>query len=191
MSLFKFPQPRIFTTPDLPIVDAFAASTHHIKGRAGFQPLLINLHHTGGLLPSTLTWLRSSSNPRVSTHRVISKKGINYKVVADEDTAFCAGFATIGPIDPDGNDPAGVPFNNNYCALHIEFENEGNGRDPYPLPQMLMGAKQVIEWWGKYGFLPTLGHGQVDANKNDPCGFDWALWHQLLRNELTKVLAGA
>lgn len=189
MSLFKFPQPRIFTTPPLSIVDTPAAHTHFLEGRLGFQPLFINVHHTGGFIPSTLNWLRYASNPRVSTHRLIGRDGTNYKVVQDEDTAYCAGFATIGPIDADISDPAGVPINNNVCSLNIEIEHSGNPRDSYPLPQMVMVAKQIVEWWGKYGFLPVLAHGQIDANKNDPAGFDWALLHRLLRDELTKVLA--
>lgn len=189
MSLFKFPQPRIFTTPDLPIVDFPADARHHTKGRAGFQPLFINLHHTAGT--NSIRYLSVDPTSNVSCQRLITKAGTNIKIVADEDTSYCAGFAIVGPIDPDGNDPIGVPFNNNYCSLNIEFENLGTGFDPYPLPQMVMGAKQVVEWWGKYGFLPVLGHGQIDKNKNDPKGFNWALWHQLLRDELTKVLAVA
>lgn len=189
MSLFTFPQPRIFTTPDLPIVDFPADANHFTKGRAGYQPLQILLHHTGGT--NSLLWLTRTSNPRVSAHRLISKSGINHKLVQDEDTAYCAGFGTIGPVDPDGSDPFGVPRNLNECTLNIEIENLGNGIDPYPWAQMMMVAWQIREWWGKYGFLPLLGHGHVDQRKDDPAGFSWALLHGLLRDELTKVLAVA
>ena len=188
MSLFKFPQPRIFSTPPLAIVDTPAHATHFTKGRAGFQPLQILVHHTAGRIPQTLNWLRYASPSRVSCHRLIGKDGTNYKVVQDEDTAHCAGFGDIGPIDADGNDPPGVPINLNVCTLNIELENWGTGFDPYPMPQMIMCAKQIVEWWGKYGFLPVLAHGHVDANKDDPAGFSWALLHGLLRDELAKVL---
>lgn len=184
-TLFNYPQSRIFETKPLAIVDSPAAPTHFMQGRAGFQPLWIQLRHTGGT--DSLAWLRYSSSPRVSTHRLITKAGINHKIVKDEDTAFCAGFAEIGPIDGDGNDPPGVPFNNNLCSLNIEFENLGNGRDPYPMSQMTMGVRQIIEWWGKYGFLPILGHGHVDARKDDPAGFDWQLMHRLLWAELRLI----
>lgn len=188
MSLFKYQQQPIFATPPLVIVDAPADATHFMVDRAGFQPLQILLHHTAGVIPQTLNWLRYESSPRVSTHRVIGKDGTNYKVVADEDTAFCAGFGNIGPIDPDSNDSPGVPINLNVCTLNIEIENRGNGRDPYPAVQMQMVARQVIEWWGKYGFLPVLAHGHVDARKNDPAGFDWLYFNRLLRAELAIVL---
>lgn len=178
MSLFKFPQPRIFATPDLPIVDYPAAPTHYMLGRAGFQPLQIILHHTGG--KNSLQWLSRTSNPRVSTHRLITKTGINYKIVKDEDTAFCAGFGSIGPIDPDSADPAGVPRNLNECTLNIEIENMGTGYDPYPPDQIRMVALQIREWWGKYGFLALLGHGHVDSRKDDPKGFNWPLLSTLL-----------
>lgn len=188
MSLFKFDQQPIFTTQPLAIIDAAAASTHFMVGRAGFQPLQILLHHTAGTIPQTLNWLRSESPNRVSCHRLIAKDGRNYKIVADDNTAYCAGFGDVGPIDSDRNDPVGVPINLNVCTLNIELENLGNGRDKYPLAQMTMCAKQIIEWWGKYGFLPVLAHGHVDANKNDPAGFDWLLLNRLLRAELAQVL---
>ena len=184
-SLFNYPQGRIFETSPLVIVDSPAAPTHFMQGRAGFQPLFINLHHTGGR--DSLAWLTYASSPRVSTHRLITKAGVNHKIVADEDTAYCAGFGTVGPIDPDASDPRGVPFNNNVCGLNIEFENMGDGRDPYPIAQMTMGAKQAVEWWGKYGFLPVLAHGHVDARKNDPAGFDWQLFNRLLWVELRLI----
>lgn len=186
MSLFRYEQQPIFTTQPLAIIDAPAASTHFMVGRAGFQPLQIILHHTGGT--NSLDWLTHTSPNRVSCHRLIAKDGRNYKIVADDNTAYCAGFGDVGPIDADRTDPPGVPINLNVCTLNIELENLGNGRDKYSLAQMTMCAKQIIEWWGKYGFLPVLAHGHVDANKSDPAGFDWLLLNRLLRAELAQVL---
>lgn len=167
-----------FTTPPLPIRDLPADARHHTKGRKGITPRFIVLHHTGG--KNSGPWLSRTSEPPVSCHRLISKTGINYKIVADEDTAYCAGFGDIGPIDPDVSDPVGVARTLNEASLNIELENLGDGVDPYPLAQMRMCAKQVVEWWAKYrSFLPMVGHAEVDARKNDPKGFDWALLYQL------------
>ncbi len=168
----------IFLMLPLPIIDLPAAKTHYQVGRGGHQPQFIVIHHTGGV--DSRKWLSTTSSPAVSTHRLISKTGLNIKIVADEDTAYTAGFATVGPVDPDANDPPGVPSNFNLISLHIELENRGDGRDPYPDAQLAMAASQVVEWWGKFGFLALVGHGWVDARKNDPKGFDWDDFYQRL-----------
>jgi hypothetical protein len=41
---------------------------------------------------------------------------------------------------------------------------------------------------GAYGFLPLLDHKQVQVNKNDPYDFPRQRFHELLRDELRKVL---
>lgn len=169
-TLFNYPIWQLYATPAMDIVDALADAKHQRKGRRGWRPLYIILHHTGGT--DSRLWLSTTSVPAVSCHRLISRTGLIYKVVADEDTAYCNGFGVTGPIDPDGNDPAGVPIAMNECTLSIEFENLGNGQ-PYPDVQLLAGAKQIVEWHGKYGMLPILAHGHIDANKNDPAYFPW------------------
>lgn len=176
---------RLFYTPPLPIVDHPADAAHFTRGRGGFAPEWIVLHHTGGT--SSLNWLSTTSAPPVSCHRLISKTGINYKIVADEDTAYCAGFAIVGPVDPDANDPAGVPRNFNQNSLNIELENRGTGRDPYPLAQMKMAASQIVEWWGKFGWLPIVYHRHVDVNKDDPAGFDRAQLDRLILTYLLEI----
>lgn len=168
----------IFTTPALPIVDLPAASTHYTKGRAGFIPRFIVIHHTGGV--DSRAWLTHTSPNRVSAHRLIDKPGTIYKLVNDEDVSNAAGFAIVGPLDPDTSDPAGVDPNFNYASLNIELENAGTGSDPYPLAQMTAAAKQVVEWIGKFGYLAIVGHSWVDARKNDPRGFDWPLLYHLI-----------
>lgn len=175
----------LFLTPPLPIVDRPAAATHFTPGRGGFRPRFITLHHTGGT--NSLNWLTYTSRPFVSAHRLISKAGINYKLVRDEDTAFCAGFAIVGPVDPDTNDPAGVPRNFNQDSLNIELENLGDGRDPYPWVQMDMCAAQCAEWIGMYGYLSIVGHGWVDARKDDPLGWDWDLFYHLLDRRIARA----
>lgn len=162
---------RIFDTPPLSIIDLLADQDHYTPGRGGFEPFLIIIHHSGGTWSGP--WLSTTKGSGVSTHRLISKAGVIRKIVADEDTAWTAGFGTVGPVDPDGNDPPGVARNLNQITLNIEFENLGTGQDPYPAAQLNAGAKQVVEWWGKYGLIGILGHGQVDARKNDPLGFPW------------------
>lgn len=168
----------LFQTPPLQIVDAPAAATHYTRGREGHTPRFIIIHHSAGT--DSLLWLSHTSSPPVSCHNLISKLGVNFKIVPPADTAYCAGFGVVGPVDPDRNDPPGVAPNLNYASLNIELENLGNGKDPYPAAQMQMCAAQIVEWWGMYGFLAVLGHSDVDPAKNDPKGFDWGdLWRRM------------
>ena len=160
----------LFQTPLLSVINHPADAAHYTRGRGGFQPAFIVLHHTGGT--DSLKWLSSISSPAVSCHRLIDKIGHIYKIVADEDTAYCAGYGLIGPIDPDASDPTGVVRNLNFASLNIELENLGNGQDRYTPTQMQACAAQIYEWWGKYGFLPILYHSQVDPAKHDPRGLD-------------------
>jgi N-acetyl-anhydromuramyl-L-alanine amidase AmpD len=177
---------KLFDTPPLVIVDRPAAGTHYTKGRGGALPRYIVMHHTGGT--NSLEWLTRTSPNRVSAHRLIAKDGTIYKLVDDSDVSNAAGFAVVGPVDPDTNDPAGVPPNFNYDSLNIELENLGTGRDPYPMAQMVSAARQVLEWWGKFGYLAVVGHGWVDARKNDPLGFDWPLLYRLIDIERLRLV---
>lgn len=178
---------NFFVTPPLQIIDYPADQFHFTPGRQGFDPEYIAMHHTGGV--NSLPWLTRTSQPAVSAHRLITRKGHNLKLVQDEDTAYCAGFAEVGPIDPDTNDPRGIAANFNLVSLNIELENRGNG-EPYPFVQMQMAAWQVVEWWSKYrAFLPVVSHAQVDERKHDPFGFDWPLFWQLCYQRIESVLA--
>lgn len=177
-----------FNTPPLPIVDVLARPTHYMPGRRGFKPRFIVIHHTGGR--DSLAWLSRTSKPAVSTHRLITKRGVNVKIVKDEDTAYTAGYGIVGPTDPDSNDPAGVAPNFNVESLNIELENLGNGIDPYPAAQMDMAARQVVEWLGRWGVLALVGHSWVDSRKNDPAGFDWEWFYRLIAQHLRLVLSG-
>lgn len=176
----------IFATPPLPIVDSPAAPTHYTKGRGGHLPRFIVVHHTGGT--NSLAWLTSTSPNRVSAHRLIEKIGTIHKIVNDGDTSNAAGYAIVGPVDPDANDPVGVASNFNQISLNIELENLGTGRDPYPEAQMVACARQIVEWIGKYGYLAIVGHSWVDARKQDPAGFDWTFLYRLIDRERVKLV---
>lgn len=160
----------LFETQLLTVINRPADGAHHTKGRGGLKPECIILHHTGGV--DSLAWLSTTSSPPVSCHRLISKAGTIYKIVDDDDTAYCAGYGLIGPVDPDASDPPGIARNLNQISLNIELENLGNGSDPYPAAQLQSCALQIMEWVGLYGWLPILYHKQVDANKQDPRGLD-------------------
>lgn len=171
-----------FTTPPLPIRDLAADAKHHTDGRLGIRWIV--LHHTGGT--NSDAWLSTTSNPPVSVQRLIKKSGENIKIVQDGDTAYTQGPAQIKNLPRKQN---GVVVESvNDWALAIEFENLGNGHDPYPAAQLDMGARQCVEWWGAYGLIPIVGHGWIQTDKNDPAGFPWAEFYQLMLGHLKDVL---
>lgn len=171
-----------FITPPLNIIDLPADKAHKSGGRLGYRWIV--LHHTGGT--DSRKWLSTTSQPPVSVQRLITKVGQNIKIVPDHEVAFTQGPAQIRnlPRQQGGRTVETV----NEWALAIEFENLGNGKDPYPLVQLDMGARQCVEWWGAYGLLPIVGHGWIQTNKNDPAGFPWEQFYQLMLKHLKAVI---
>ena len=117
----------------------------------------------------------------MSAHRLIAKNGTIYKIVPDDEVAWHAGPATVGRLPSDG-------YTINNDSLGLELENLNDGRDPYPVKQMDSCVSQVVEWYGKYGALPIVGHGWIQSNKYDPLDFNWPLFYSLLFVRLKVVI---
>lgn len=166
-------------TPSLPIVDL---PTTMIDPGV-LEPLLIVLHATAGR--DSRVWLQS--NPRgVSVHRLIAKNGTIYKMA--DDLAICrhVGFSAWHDVGIGGALP-----NLNRYALGIEIENLNNGADPYMAGQYEMAARQCVEWLGRFGPLPIVGHGEIDTQgKRDPRGWDWLRFWRLVRALMPRVVEG-
>lgn len=156
-------------TAPLVIKDLPAHATHYTRGRKSPMGFIV-LHHTGGV--DSRDWLTHTSSPPVSCNRLITKDGTVYKIVRDEDTAWAQGFSTVGPYQKNG------PYTMNDVGLSIELENLGNGKDSYPESQIMSTVLQCAEWWGMYGLLPIVGHGQIDSRKVDPRGFPWSRFYR-------------
>lgn len=166
----------LFITPPLSIIDVPADAKHKSGGRLGFHWIV--LHHTGGT--NSRAWLSTTSNPPVSSHRLIERTGTIVKIVPDTEVAYTQGPADIGPIPENGQ-------NINQWALSIEIENLGDGQD-YPEAQLRSVARQVVEWWGAYGWMALVHHAWIQGNKNDP--YDFPRWRldELIRDYLAGVL---
>ncbi len=172
-----------FSTPPLAIVD-LPAQPDHFGPRRIRQPWAIVLHSTVGT--DSRAWLTSTSQPPVSVHRLIDRAGTIYKLVGDDWIAWHAGSIACGPYGP--SSPAGTGND----TLGIELENAsgapGVASEFYPDLQIQACAAQIVEWWGVFGFLPLLGHGQADARKHDPIAFPWPRLHAAITGRLRAVL---
>ena len=165
----------IFATPPLPIID-LPADKQHASGAKLIAIDLIVIHATGG--KDSRKWLSTDPDSDVSIQRLIMKDGTNYKIVEDGYQAHHVGRSR-----------AGNELGLNDRTLGIELENWNNGRDLYPEAQLRMCAKQIVEWWGKYGFIAVTSHARIDTEgKSDPKGLDWTRLWQLVAEELGAVL---
>jgi len=143
-------------------------------------PRRIVIHATAGT--DSLAWLTQTSDPPVSVHRLIARDGTIFKLVADDDVAYHVGFSTLFPYPNRGLISA------NYTSLGIELENTNTGQQPYPKVQLAAAMAQIIEWYGAYGYLPLVGHCDLDARKLDPVGFAWEEFMGVLFGSLTHFI---
>jgi N-acetyl-anhydromuramyl-L-alanine amidase AmpD len=76
-------------------------------------------------------------------------------------------------------------MNANRLALGIELENLNDGKQGYTDAQYESSARQVLEWWSRFGYLPIVRHSDIDARKTDPKGFGWdAFAYRLLAHRV-------
>ena len=146
-------------------------SPSYSVGRRGRKIIAIVNHITAGLMPGTLNWLRNPS-AKVSAHYLVTKGGVVYQLVKDEDTAWHAG-AVNKPSWPlyDGSNP-------NYYTIGIE--NEGLAGESLTEAQYL-ATLELHRILVKKHSIPLdqnhiIGHYRLDSvnRKNDPgLGFPW------------------
>jgi len=64
----------------------------------------------------------------------------------------------------------------NYCTLGIELVSHQTYRDagePYTQQQYDSLNELMAYLYGRYGRLPTVGHGEMQRDRTDPVLFDW------------------
>lgn len=169
----------LFYTPPLKVVDLPADANH----KGGFSPRAkqaIWLHSTVGR--DSRAWLTTTPGSNASAHRLIGKDGTIYKLVPDDVAAWTEGPAVW-------YDPPAIKTNPNRTGLSIELENLNTGVDPYPVPQLVSCARQIVEWWGLYGWLPLIYHRYLQPDKSDPAGFPRSQFDIIVRDYLATVLS--
>lgn len=164
----------IYQTLPLHVIDLPADAAHTGMSRALDTIKAIILHSTEG--SDSRAWLSTTSNPPVSIHRLIRRaEGEHYKILPDSRVAWHAGSGKWGN------------YALNDVSLGWELERQGN--QGYTEYQMSEVTALTVEAWGRYGFLPVMGHGQVDPwRRSDPVRFDWQHYYQRVGQTLAQVL---
>jgi len=157
-------------------------SSNYTSGRRGRKIIAIVNHITAGLMPGTLSWLRNPA-ARASAHYLVTKAGVVYQLVKDEDTAWHAGIV---------NKPGWLLYDNsnpNYYTLGIEHEarageslTETQYQATLELHRMLVKKHSI-----PLDLNHIIGHYLLDSvnRKNDPGpGFPWnRLLNDLARSD--------
>lgn len=137
----------LFVTPPLSVIDLPANAVHTGAARPLSAIKGIILHSTEG--SDSRDWLSKTSLPPVSIHRLIRRApGEHYKILPDNRVAWHAGSGKWGN------------YQLNDVTLGVELERQGSQR--YTEYQLEEVSALTVEWWGLYGFIPVMGHGQVD-----------------------------
>jgi hypothetical protein len=122
-------------------------------------------------------------HPGGSWHLEVDRAGGVHRFVPDADVAWtvraCDRWhpAWLPRVRPWDASPA------NCWGLHLELASNQKFRDqgrPYTQAQYAATREVVARWRGRYGPLPVVGHGLVQADRSDPVRFDWAQLHDPL-----------
>lgn len=93
-------------------------SPNYATGRRGYRPEAIIDHITAGAYPGCLTWL-CNRDAQASCHYLITRKGVVYQLVRDEDTAWGCGVIQR-PTWPLLKEPHSI--SPNLYVINIEHE---------------------------------------------------------------------
>lgn len=160
---------------DDPVYTTIWADAQHRGGTRRLPPLVVVLHHTGGV--DSRGWLTTDPRSAVSAHLLISRTGVVYRLVEDAGIAYHAGESRWGKYGTPGHPSV------NYVSLGIELENLGTGTQPYPSAQYRACARAIKRWRDQYGWIAITTHAAIaPGRKNDPLGFPWAEFNAYLNS---------
>lgn len=159
------------------------ASPNYRKGRDKRLPIAIVDHITAGLMPGTLSWL-CNPEAKASSHYLVTKQGIIYQLVADEDTAWHAGVVQKPNWSLyNGRNP-------NVYTLGIEHECISGGELTEMQYQATLWLHQLLcsKWNIKIDQDHIIGHYRINSvnRPNDPGpNFPWARLFADLKGEVS------
>ena len=144
-------------------------SGNFTKGRKTTVDTVI-IHHTGGNSAlNTLKWFQNKDS-HVSAHYVISRVGIIYKCVDEENTAWHCGISSL----PNSKTKE-VGNTVNHRSIGIELVNKGDGKTDFPKEQMAALKELLADIKSRRTIKFIYGHKEIaPGRKTDPAdNFDW------------------
>lgn len=151
-----------------------SASPNLWTGRNGKKIIAIVDHITAGSMPGCLSWMQNPQS-KASAHYLVTRGGLVYQLVQDEDSAFHAG-AVKNPSWPlyDGTNP-------NRYTIGIEHEGQPSTSLTEPQYQATLALhKMLTEKWG----IPAdtnhiIGHYRIDSVNRPNCPGPMFPWDRL------------
>ncbi|MEA1960425.1 MAG: N-acetylmuramoyl-L-alanine amidase [Bacillota bacterium] len=167
----------------------WAGTPNFSNGRKGRKPIVIVDHITTGLYPGTLHWMQNPT-AKASAHYLVTKTGLIFQMVKDEDTAWANGVVNK-PNWPlyDGTNP-------NRYTLTIEHEGlAGDALTEEQYQASLWLHKKLIQKWHIAVTEDTIiGHYRIDGVNRVNCpgpNFPWKrLFEDLNANEAEPLVVG-
>lgn len=150
------------------------ADSSHRGGTRAMPPKAIIMHATGGT--DSRAWLTTTPGSGVSSHFLIRRDGVIYRLVENSGVAWHAGVSRFGNYGAAGRPSV------NEISIGIELENLNTGGQPYPTIQIQQAARVVWRLHQQYGHIPTVSHQAIaPTRKDDPKGFPWESFYNVLK----------
>jgi N-acetyl-anhydromuramyl-L-alanine amidase AmpD len=162
----------------------WSASPNYREGRKGYIPIIIVDHITAGSYPGCLSWMQNPDSEG-SAHFLVTKKGLVFQLVDENNTAWANGYIEGATVDLD---LVYQGINPNLYSLSIEHEGQ-------PGDVMLEEQYQATLWLHKYLIKKwniqidnnhIIGHYRLDSVDRPNCpgsGFPW----EKLFNDLEEI----
>lgn len=147
-------------------------SPHYDERKAPISMIVLHATHSKTLTKTLDRFFLCRAPNRISTHYLITRKGIIFQMVPDDKRAWHAGVARWGQITEDINSH----------SIGIEFQCAGkNGVfEPFTKAQINAGLDLCRQLMERYHISPenVVGHEHIaPERKTDPgTGFPWHLF---------------
>jgi N-acetylmuramoyl-L-alanine amidase len=137
----------------------------------------------GVVVHDTETDVLAYPHPGGSWHVEVDRAGALHRFVADQDVAWSVRACDrwhpgwLPKVRPWSASAA------NCWTLGVELVSSQKWRNqgkPYTLAQYASLRTLLAEWRRRYGPLPVVGHGLLQADRTDPVRFDWSQLHDPL-----------
>lgn len=136
-----------------------------------------NRPRVGAVVHNTVTANVAQTRQFAGWHWQIGRDGTRYDTVSEENVAFHVAATDRWRPPWLVTSPGGFS-DANWCSVSVELVSLAGGAEPagyerYTSDQYASARELFAEWRRKYGDIPFVGHGELQADRSDPVGLDW------------------